>query len=164
MDTSLYKRFTVSRGYEYNYYAVSASDDKPTLLFVHGFPSTSADWRRQVAYFKAKGYGLIVPDLLGYGHTAKPLEPEAYVYHLLAKDLVELVEAEGVAKAIAIGHDWFVLGASHPIWPDQLNVPGARELYPTWPTFTKTASSGLVSWLLGMRPPIPRRLRRCRHG
>ena len=80
----------------------------PTLLFAHGFPSTSADWTRQIEYFKPKGYGLIVPDMLGYGDTAKPLETEAYAYTLLAKDLVEIVEAEAVDKVVGIGHDWSV--------------------------------------------------------
>ncbi|KAG2022587.1 hypothetical protein CC2G_000324 [Coprinopsis cinerea AmutBmut pab1-1] len=106
MDLSHYKQVTVSRGYKYNYYAVPPVEGKPTLLFVHGFPSTAQDWRRQVAYFKPKGYGFIIPDMLGYGGTDKPLDHEAYVGTAIAKDLYDIVEAEGIGKVIAIGHDW----------------------------------------------------------
>ncbi|OBZ69846.1 Bifunctional epoxide hydrolase 2 [Grifola frondosa] len=60
----------------------------PTLLFIHGFPSTSYDWTRQIKHFQPKGYGIIAPDLLGYG------------------DLVDILDAEHVDKTIGIGHDW----------------------------------------------------------
>ncbi|TFK30773.1 alpha/beta-hydrolase [Coprinopsis marcescibilis] len=106
MDSSSYKRFTVSRGFEYSYYVRPAAPGKLTLLFVHGFPSFATDWRLQVAFFEQKGYGLIVPDMLGFGGTSKPTDPTAYVASLLAKDLVEIVDAEAVADVVAIGHDW----------------------------------------------------------
>ncbi|KAF4604589.1 hypothetical protein EYR40_003363 [Pleurotus pulmonarius] len=80
--------------------------DKPYLLFIHGFPSTSYDWRYQVTYFSGLGYGLIVPDMLGYGGTSKPTEVEAYTNSRSSKDLIDILDAEGVTKCIAIGHDW----------------------------------------------------------
>ena len=114
MDASKYKDCITRRGLNYHYYHVPAAPGKPTLLFLHGFPSTSFDWHRQVAHFEPKGYGLIVPDTLGYGGTSKPREVDAFRWKLQAQDLVDVLDAElgspssRPAKVIAIGHDWSV--------------------------------------------------------
>ena len=55
MDPTGFKDVKVKRGYTYRYYSSLASSGKPTLFFIHGFPSGSFDWARQVAYFKPKG-------------------------------------------------------------------------------------------------------------
>jgi|SRR5712675_2086815 len=106
MDLSDYKKLTVSRGLTYNYYYSKAEEGKPYLTLFHGFPSSSWDWKNQVAYFKAKGFGLVVPDLLGYGGTDKPLDPKKYVPSGMAQDVIDILDAEGIEKAVAIGHDW----------------------------------------------------------
>ncbi|KAF6754468.1 Alpha/Beta hydrolase protein [Ephemerocybe angulata] len=107
-----YRDVKTSRGYKYHYYFSAAAAGKPTLLLVHGFPSLSVDWYRQIAYFKKKGYGLVVPDGLGYGGTDKPEEAKVYVHSLLAKDLVDILDHEKVANVLAIGHDWGATTAS----------------------------------------------------
>ncbi|EJD35450.1 alpha/beta-hydrolase [Auricularia subglabra TFB-10046 SS5] len=104
---SFYKDAKTSRGKNYHYLAIAPSDaTKPTLLFIHGFPSTSQDWHFQIEYFHAKGYGLIVPDLLGYGGTDKPSDTAEYNLRLMAQDVVDLVDHEKAERAVAIGHDW----------------------------------------------------------
>lgn len=104
-----YKDTTTSRGYKYHYYFAPARDLKPTLLFCHGFPSTSQDWHRIVPYFEQQGYGIVAPDMLGYGGTDKPTDPAAYKGTLLAKDIVDVFTAENIDKVIAVGHDWYVI-------------------------------------------------------
>ncbi|KAI0341819.1 alpha/beta-hydrolase [Trametopsis cervina] len=106
MDPAKYKTTTTTRGFTYNYYFAPARLSKPTLLFCHGFPSTSKHWERQVPFFEDRGYGVIVPDMLGYGGTSKPTDVDAYVPSLISKDLVEVLDAEGLWKVIAVGHDW----------------------------------------------------------
>ena len=106
MDASLYKITTTSRGLKYHYYFSPAQPSKPTLLFCHGFPSTSRDWRHIAPYFKSRGYGVLVVDMLGYGETAKPTDPAAYVLSLISKDLVDILDGEKLDKVVAIGHDW----------------------------------------------------------
>ncbi|KAI0060511.1 alpha/beta-hydrolase [Artomyces pyxidatus] len=106
MDASAYKKLTTSRRYTYSYYRKVAEGSKPTLVFLHGFPSISYDWVHQVTFFQARGYGLIVLDMLGYAGTDKPTDPSAYVGSGLAKDVVDILDAENVTKAIVVGHDW----------------------------------------------------------
>lgn len=106
MDSRLYKDYTTSRGIKYHYYFSPAEDSKPTLAFLHGFPSTARDWRHIVPYFKDKGYGIIAPDMLGFGDTDKPTDPAAHIMSLVTKDIVEIIDSEKLDKVIAIGHDW----------------------------------------------------------
>lgn len=101
-----YKNTTTSRGFKYHYYFAPAKQSKPTLLFCHGFPSTSQDWHRMIPHYEQQGYGIVAPDMLGYGGTDKPVDPAAYKGTLMAKDMVEILDAENIGKAIAIGHDW----------------------------------------------------------
>lgn len=113
MDSSLYKSISTSRGVHYNYYASPAEQEKPTLLLLHGFPSTSDDWRYIVPYFKDRGYGLIVPDMLGYGKTDKPIDPAQYVSSKLSKDLVDILDVEKIQQVIVVAFDWSVMNLPH---------------------------------------------------
>ncbi|KAH7888898.1 Alpha/Beta hydrolase protein [Phlebopus sp. FC_14] len=103
---SRYRNSVTTRGFEYHYLSIPAQPGKPTLLFLHGFPSTSYDWYRQIEFFEPKGYGLVVPDMLGYGGTAKPVEPAAFLHTAIAQDIVDILDAEGSKDVFAIGHDW----------------------------------------------------------
>ncbi|KAK0192497.1 Alpha/Beta hydrolase protein [Armillaria mellea] len=154
MDPALYKKFTASRGLQYYYLAFPGDTNKPALLFLHGFPSTSYDWKHQVEFFKARGYRLIVPDMLGYGGTSKPTDPSAYRQSLITKDIVELLDAENADRVIAIGHDWGAVTASRlaNYYPDRFLAFGflaageamqtlkqhiGTELYGYWSYFSE---------------------------
>ena len=93
-------------GRTYSYVRIQAKDSKPTILLVHGFPSSSFDWRHQISYFSNLGYGILAPDLLGYGQTSKPLEPSSYIGKRIAYELAELLDVEGLDKAHGVGHDF----------------------------------------------------------
>jgi len=106
MDASFYKDFKTSRAINYHYYTAPPQEGKPTLLFAHGFPSTSYSWHHQVKFFQDMGYGIIVPDQLGYGGTDKPTDAHQYRLKLLTADMIEILDNEKVSKVIAVGHDW----------------------------------------------------------
>ncbi|KUJ06698.1 putative epoxide hydrolase 2 [Mollisia scopiformis] len=95
-------------GIKYAYVHVAAKESKPTFLLLHGFPSSSYDWRFQVRTLTSLGYGVVVPDLLGYGDTDKPTEPEAYGLKKMATDFVEILNKESIGTVIGVGHDWGV--------------------------------------------------------
>ncbi|KAJ7651846.1 alpha/beta-hydrolase [Mycena rosella] len=106
MDEALYKQVKTQRGFTYSYYFSPPSPGKPVLFFSHGFPNSSHVWREQVAFFKPLGYGVVVPDMLGYGGTDKPTDPKLYIGTGLAQDVADIFDAEGLTQVIAIGHDW----------------------------------------------------------
>ncbi|KAF7349401.1 Epoxide hydrolase [Mycena sanguinolenta] len=106
MDRNNYKQTKTKRGFTYSYFYSAPASGKPVLFFAHGFPSASFLWRKQVAFFQPLGYGIIVPDQLGYGGTDKPTDPKLYVGRGLAEDMRDILDAEAVATVVAIGHDW----------------------------------------------------------
>lgn len=104
-----FTKATLPSGTTYRYlYTKAASPEKPTLIFLHGFPSAAWDWRHQISYFAPLGYGVIVPDLLGYGGTDKPSDLEAYKMRKMSAELAQLLDHIGVKTVIGIGHDWCV--------------------------------------------------------
>ncbi|KAK7451267.1 hypothetical protein VKT23_012607 [Stygiomarasmius scandens] len=126
-NPSLFKDVNVSRGLNYHYYASPAAENgKPTLVFLHGFLSTLYDWRHQVSFFQEKGYGLIALDMLGYGGTAKPSDPQAYVSSLITKDVIDILDVEGLEQAVVIGHDWGSKTASRlaSYYPERFSALG----------------------------------------
>ncbi|TCD69448.1 hypothetical protein EIP91_007574 [Steccherinum ochraceum] len=107
MDSTLFRDLKTSRGYTYHYYFSAGTDQsKPTLLFLHGFPSSADDWLRIIPVFKEKGYGIVAPDTLGYGGTDKPADVAAYRLSGITQDLVDILDAHSIDKVVAIGHDW----------------------------------------------------------
>ncbi|KAL2212884.1 alpha/beta-hydrolase, partial [Sarocladium strictum] len=102
-----YSQCTTERGLVYSYVHVAPKTHSGTyLLFLHGFPSTSYHWRYQIDFFAKKGYGILAPDLLGFGATSKPQWLEMYKAKDMAMDIIDIMRAEGVDKVVGIGHDW----------------------------------------------------------
>lgn len=103
------KTINLSTGHSYCYlYHPSAKGSgHPTLLFLHGFPSSAYDFRHQVEHFTAKGYGVLVPDLLGYGGTSQPVDDvQKYSMSRMAREVVEILDHEGISRVVGISHDW----------------------------------------------------------
>lgn len=48
------------------------------------------------------GYRVVVPDMLGYGGTDKPLTAEEYSTKKLCADLAALLDVVGVSKAVSV--------------------------------------------------------------
>lgn len=106
---SLAKKAALSDGTTYGYIASPAtSATKATFLLLHGYPSSSFDWRHQISSLSAAGYGVIVPDLLGYGDTDSPADVNAYRMKAMSQHMAEILDQENVARCIAVSHDWFV--------------------------------------------------------
>jgi len=103
---SLARSGSVPSGTTYSFVHTHPKDNKPYILFLHGFPDSSYGWRHQIPYFLERGYGLIVPDLLGYGGTDKPKELEAYRLKKMAQDLIGFLDAYQIQQVIGVGHDW----------------------------------------------------------
>src|SRR5262245_12524820 len=78
----------------------------PAVLLLHGFPESWYSWRHQLGALAQAGYRAIAPDQRGYGQTDAPAAIEAYSQLRLVGDAVALLDALGIERAIAVGHDW----------------------------------------------------------
>lgn len=102
--------YTTERALTYSYIHIPPQlPNTQCILFLHGFPSTSHHWRHQISFFVAKGYGILAPDLLGFGESSKPSELEMYKGKDMARDIVEIMIFEGVGVVVGVAHDWYVL-------------------------------------------------------
>ncbi|CAG8957310.1 hypothetical protein HYFRA_00010733 [Hymenoscyphus fraxineus] len=100
-------KLTLGDGTTYAYVCIPPSiPRKPTFLLLHGFPSSSYEWRHQIPFLSFLGYGVIAPDLLGYGNSDAPGELEAYEFKRMANHLAEILAYEKLEKVIGVGHDW----------------------------------------------------------
>ena len=76
------------------------------VIMCHGFPELAYSWRHQIPAIAAAGFHAIAPDQRGYGLTDRPAPIEAYDIHHLTGDMVGLLDAMKIEKAVFIGHDW----------------------------------------------------------
>lgn len=115
--------FTTARGFEYSYFYSSAKT-RPTILFLHGFPSHATEWSRQFTFFADHGYGYLAPDLLGFGHSSKPSDGKDYSFKLMADDVAQLLDSLGLDSVIGVGHDLGAnfLGKLAAFYPSKLSA------------------------------------------
>jgi len=73
------------------------------VILIHGFPETSFEWRHQLAAL-GEHYAVFAPDTRGFGQTEKP--GNRVSRHLLARDIIDFMDALGIERAAVVGHDW----------------------------------------------------------
>lgn len=94
-------------GHQYSFiYLPATSHSNPTLLFLHGFPSQLNDWAFQIAYFSSHGYGVVAPDLLGYGQSSKPDDAAQYRLKHISDDIYRLLDHLDLPSVVGVGHDF----------------------------------------------------------
>jgi pimeloyl-ACP methyl ester carboxylesterase len=94
--------FTDLGGYKIFVRERAGAADLPPLVFLHGYPSSSYDWRH--AFDKLDRHRLIVFDFLGFGLSDKPRD---HVYSLRAQaDIVETLTERFAAEPVTlVSHD-----------------------------------------------------------
>lgn len=93
--------------------------EAPTLLLLHGFPTSSHMFRRLIPLL-ADRYHLVAPDLPGFGFSdAPPREDFAYTFHHLAQVIDRFTERIGLRQYALYVFDYgapvgFRLAMAHP--------------------------------------------------
>lgn len=99
--------------------SVHDAGDGPAVVMCHGFPELGYSWRHQLPALAAAGFRALAPDQRGYGASERPDAIPAYDIHHLTGDLVALLDALGIERAVFVGHDWggFVVWAMPVLHP-----------------------------------------------
>ena len=111
--------------------AVFEQGEGPAVIMVHGFPELAYSWRHQLPALADAGFRAIAPDMRGYGQTDGPSGVDQYRMNELIADLIGLLDAFELERAVFVGHDWGALILWHMalVAPDRieklitLNIP-----------------------------------------
>jgi len=114
--------------------------DGPAVVLCHGFPDLALGWRHQLEPIARAGFRAIAPDQRGYGASSAPASIDAYGLTELTGDLVGLLDALEIERAVFVGHDWggFVAWAMPVLHPERvLGVAGICTPYMPFPSVAK---------------------------
>ncbi|KAJ3496976.1 hypothetical protein NLG97_g2258 [Lecanicillium saksenae] len=112
-----------STGLSVAYYEAGPSNGRPVIL-CHGFPFSIETYASVVPVLTQHNYRVIVPYLRGYGETrilnvtaARTAEQAA-----LGSDLIALMDAMHIDKAIVGGYDWgsVAVNVAAALWPSRI--------------------------------------------
>src|SRR6202171_1648494 len=97
--------------------------DGPVVMLLHGFPFDIHSYVDVAPLLAAKGCRTIVPYLRGYGPTRfrDPATPRSGEQAAMGADLIALMDALGVKRAVFAGYDWGGRAAcvAAALWPDR---------------------------------------------
>ncbi len=104
-------------------YAEAGPADGPAVLLVHGWPYDIHSFVDVAPILAAAGHRVIVPYLRGYGSTRFLSEetPRNGQQSALAVDMIALMDALGIDKAIVAGYDWGArtVNIMAALWPER---------------------------------------------
>jgi pimeloyl-ACP methyl ester carboxylesterase len=123
------------------FYREAGPEDAPTLLLLHGFPSSSRMYEPLFARLSGR-YRLIAPDYPGFGHSDWP-DPKAFAYTFdrIAEIMDRFTEALGLSRYALYLQDYggpvgFRMALAHPERVQALIVQNAvahdTGLGPLW--------------------------------
>ena len=101
-------------------YVDAGPADGPVALLLHGEPSWSFLYRHVARVLTERGIRCVIPDLIGFGRSDKPLDPADYTYTRLVEWTRELVlDRLDLRDVTLVGQDWggligLRLFAEHP--------------------------------------------------
>lgn len=101
------------------FYREAGQADAPTVLLLHGFPSSSRMWEPLLPLL-ADRYHLIAPDYPGFGHSSAPSTSDfTYTFDRLAEIVDAFVTKLGLTDYVLFMQDYggpvgFRLALSHP--------------------------------------------------
>ncbi len=92
-------------GYRVHYLDEGPADGQPILL-LHGEPTWSYLYRKMIPVLTAAGYRAIVPDLVGFGRSDKPVDTAVHTYKFHVDAMASLVAALDLQNCTFFGQDW----------------------------------------------------------
>ena len=118
-------------------YREAGSADSPTVLFLHGNPTSSYIWRNIIPLVAPAAH-CIAPDLIGFGQSGKPDIEYRFFDHVRYLDA--FLEKLDITSAYVVAHDWgtglaFHLAARRPEFIRALAFMEFIRPMPTWNDF-----------------------------
>ena len=104
-------------------YEAHGPEGGPPVVLLHGFPYAPRGYDQVVPHLAAAGCRVVVPYLRGYGPTRFRADatPRSGEQAVLGKDLLDLLDAVGIPRAVLAGYDWGGRAACvvAALWPER---------------------------------------------
>jgi haloalkane dehalogenase len=122
-------------------YREAGSPNSPTVLFLHGNPTSSYLWRNIMPLVAPVAH-CIAPDLIGFGQSGKPDIEYRFFDHVRYLDA--FLDKREISSAYVVAHDWgtalaFHLAARRPQFVRALAFMEFIRPMPTWDDFDVSA-------------------------
>ncbi|UZJ43684.1 alpha/beta hydrolase [Marinimicrobium sp. C6131] len=88
---------------EMAYMHLPGEPDRPTVLLLHGKNFAADYWERTARHLQKKGYGVLMPDQVGFGKSSKP-EHYQFSFEALAANTRELADSLELEQLVVMGH------------------------------------------------------------
>ena len=79
---------------------LEAGKSDETIVLIHGLGASADRWKDVILYFSKK-YHIIIPDLIGFGYSDKPIID--YTVNFFTKFLFDFLDSLGIKKCAMIG-------------------------------------------------------------
>ncbi|WP_372845840.1 alpha/beta fold hydrolase [Pontiella sp.] len=76
---------------------------KPTVVLLHGKNFSGAYWAQTAQFLQSRGYGVLIPDQIGFGKSSKPAHYQ-FSFAQLADNTRALIRKLKIEKPIVVGH------------------------------------------------------------
>lgn len=87
----------------------SYSDQRPTLIFLHGLLGSSSNWHSVARKLEAR-FHIVVPDLRNHGRSP---HIESMDYPAMGHDLMRFIDDQGLDSSLLVGHS---MGGKVAMW------------------------------------------------
>ncbi|MFT6897507.1 MAG: pimeloyl-ACP methyl ester carboxylesterase [Paraglaciecola sp.] len=85
------------------YMYLPPTSKKEVVVLLHGKNFNGAYWQSTAAYLQNLGYGVLIPDQIGFGKSSKPVDYQ-YSFATLASHTKLLMNALGIERGTILGH------------------------------------------------------------
>lgn len=85
------------------YIFLQGEPDKPVVTLMHGKNFNAHYWTNTARYLNKKGYGVLIPDQIGFGKSSKPAHYQ-YSFPALAHHTRALMNSLKIPSTIVMGH------------------------------------------------------------
>ena len=88
---------------EMAYMYLPPKEDFPVITLLHGKNFNAAYWDTTARWLHEQGYGVLMPDQIGFGKSSKPTDYQ-YSFATLANNTKALLDKLSIVRTVVVGH------------------------------------------------------------